>query len=96
MDRLVIQPYLAVLHHRVAYLRDGAQGGGLAGTVASKQGQDLTLADVETHPLYDVAFAVIGVQFPRREEGRVRALGLDGWALGCMPATECHISALPR
>jgi hypothetical protein len=69
MERLAVQPDLAVRQLWVRSPGNGAQGRCLARTVAAKKRNDLTFPDIETHALNDVAFTVITVNVPA---GKVR------------------------
>ena len=69
VQRLVVQPDLAMVELRAVHPGNGAQGRGLARAVAAQQGEDLALVHVEADVLNDVAFAVIGLHVPDRQEG---------------------------
>jgi hypothetical protein len=64
VQRLVVEPDLAMGTCGIVEPGDGAQGRGLAGAVAAQQREDLAFVHIEADALHDVALAVIGMQVP--------------------------------
>src|SRR3546814_10407383 len=71
VQRLVVEPDLAMTQVRLSKARNAAQRRSLAGAVAPEQGDDLPLVHIEADVLHDVALAVVGIEAPG---GKIRRL----------------------